>query len=828
MRLFLRWSWVAGALATLTAAGFIAFTMGNVQDASRASADLGELRAFAERIGSAATTGDEARLAQLHEARVARAQALEPDITRVAGAATTRAAFDRIEAGFEALEAATAQQPQPPLLPLTEPIAAEVDALLDVVADRRAASVDTVRRLAAAGVVLTLTGTLIGVGASLLAARRIRVLADQEAAATRRYASLVASMQNGILVMDEQGTVLYCNQALADMLGYQSEQIIGSSGARLFPPDRLGELHEYHVRAMVQGEVLAPTLTRRLHADGTLVDVVVAVTPIFEGARCVATLSEYRNVTQEVALRQQVGYEVAKGESIMDAAPVPIVVIGEDGIVVAANPAVTDTFGWAAEDLTGRSVTVLMPEPFASHHDGFMKHYLLTGEPSTDAGLFIGHERPAFALHRDGHQFPISLRIAESRSVDGHRIFTGVIHDLTLRTDQETERLRLLESILNDQRDVAVGTLVAGVAHDFNNLLTAIIGALDLEISARGQSSRWLDHASGAARRATSVVRRLLHAARPLASELQPTDVWEVIRGTVELARETFDRRVSISVFRSGDLPLILADPSRLEQVLLNLLLNARDATLERAIDAGPGYAPEIRVAAGIATRPEGRQFVRIVVSDNGVGMSTETQQHLFDPFFTTKGSGRGTGLGMTMVREIVREIDAAIETDSALGVGTTITIDCPTIPEGQPAAVAGATAHRHGPPVLIVDDEEGVRDVVSAALEQQGYTAIVAPEGEAALEILRLRDDVRLVLLNLNMPGLNGWDVLSRIRTHQHGPPVVIVSGSVQAADALRRGAVGVIQKPFPIDTLISSVATHLGGNPAAEDPHADREPAV
>lgn len=821
-----RWAWLGGALATIAAAAFVMLAMRGIEDTSYAASSLGELRAYAERIANAGVDEDVGRIDRLTLARRQRMVELQPQLARIVGASHVDQDLALIDQRFLALEEAARSGAHPILAVLSSQVSVQVDDLILEVRARRMSEVSTVKRFAAAALAFTVVAAGAVVLASSVTTRRMRGLAQREEAATRRYETVVASMQNGILVMDAAGTITYCNRSLAEMLGYEVDELVGTPGDRLIPSERSVESDAYHQRVIEFGWVVSPTPTQRLARDGSLVDVMIAVTPIEESGHRTATLTELRNITPETRLRQQVRLEVTQRESILDAAPVPIVVIDEQGTILAANPAITEMLGWTPDDLIGWGVEILMPEPFATGHAGYLHHYLETGEASTDTGLVVGHSRPTFALHREGFQLPISLKVAEATTADGHRVFTGVLHDLSRQSSREGERLHMLESLMKNQRGVVVGTMVGGVAHDFNNLLTAIVGALDLEISARGQSSRWLDHAAGAARRAAVVVRRLLHAARPGGSELLPTDVREAIRETVELARETFDRRVVLRIVVGPDVPLIMADATRIEQVLLNLLLNARDATLERIESAGTGYVPEVQVAAGVVQAVDGSPLVRVTISDNGIGMTEEVRNRLFDPFFTTKGLEHGTGLGMTMVREIIREFDGVISVESTRGMGTTVTLDLPVSPEDAPPVSMELLGGKRR--ILVVDDEETIRDIVGEALKRSGYDTVGVPNAEEAIEVLRFASRFDLVLLNLNMAGLSGWDALSWMQTHQPALPVVIMSGSVLISEAKRRGAAAILEKPFPVDSLLAVVESTLNapanGGPGATGPAAAR----
>lgn len=822
-----RWGWIAGAIATVLAGVFVAFTLGAVQDSTRAAGDLGELRAFAERIRGAAVTEDQERLEALIAQRREHTDALRPVVHDLLGARQSEEVFANLNRLFLELEAAAATSNRSALDPAVEGVTAQVDLLLDLLSADRDGAVGTLRIMTGIGIGLIIFAVLAGTATNVLGQRRMRQLTRSEAAANSRYESLMATMQNGVLVTEQSGLVSYCNEAFAQMLGVARAQIIGGPVTRWISDESAAQLVFPQSNGKGGPSPAPPRLLRFAAPHGGQVDVIVAVTPILEDGECVAVLSELRNVSSEVALQQQMNLEAAKGEGILEVAPVPIVVIDESGTILAANPAVQAVLGWSPGELIGLPVSSLMPEPFASQHEGYIRNYLDSGAPSTPGGLVIGRERPAFALHKSGHQIPISIKVAESRTDDGGRVFTGVIYDLTRQSNLEGERLQLLETLMYEQRDVAVGTMVSGIAHDFNNLLTAIMGALDLEISARGESSRWLDHAAVATRRASAVVQRLLQSTRPQKPDLHPLDVSAVLHETVELARETFDRRVRIRVQYPPSLPLVLADQPRLGQVLLNLMINARDATLERAESEPHGYVPEIRVVSDTSVGKDGRNVVRIIISDNGGGISDDIIDRLFDPFFTTKRSGKGSGLGLTMVRQIMREIDGEVRLESTPGAGTSVTLDLPVL-EGEAFEPVAGEPDSARPMVLVVDDEEGIRDVLRAALSHRGYEVQVATDGEAALEALRMHGHCRLVLLDLNMPGLSGWDALVEMRRTSPSLPVVIMSGDVLGRDAIRRGATSLLHKPFSVQELVALVDAQMEASGVSVPPEQGRRPGA
>ena len=383
--------------------------------------------------------------------------------------------------------------------------------------------------------------------------------------------------------------------------------------------------------------------------------------------------------------------------------------------------------------------------------------------------------------------------------------------------DQIAEGQRLEGQLRQAQKMEAIGRLTAGIAHNFNNLLQGVIGNLSLAGEEVNENARqMLRDAETSALRGADLVRQLLvfsrQSARP---QYEPVDAAQLIGDTLAICRKTFDRSIRLEGELVTGLPSVLGHRAQLEQALLNLLINARDAVTE----AGT-RRPEIRVNAGLVEMAEGAQaepdirpgqYVRLAVIDNGPGMDEVTRQHIFDPFFTTKEVGAGTGLGLSTVYGIVRQHGGWVECDARPEAGAVFAMFLPVaaaapLEEEAPEEVAAGGSET----LLVVDDEEAVRRTTARILEHFGYRVLEASEGESALRLVR-QEEIDLVLLDLSMPGMSGTEVNRELREIAPDIKVVLFTGyAPDSQDA--RAADGIIQKPFTADAIAREIRRVLG----------------
>ena len=382
------------------------------------------------------------------------------------------------------------------------------------------------------------------------------------------------------------------------------------------------------------------------------------------------------------------------------------------------------------------------------------------------------------------------------------------------RRQAERENARLEEQLRQSQKMQAVGQLTAGIAHNFNNVLMGIMGNLELaSMQVAGPLTSLLGDACTAAERGADMVRELMvFSHQDGAPRPSPAAVNPMLHHVAGICRKTFDRRIDISVSAPEPSPVVSCPEARLEQVLMNLCLNARDA-VEAAARASPriGMQADGLHVADPPPQAEPGHYARMRVSDNGVGMDRATRAHMLEPFFTTKETGRGTGLGLATVYAIVQQARGWIEVESRPGEGTNVSVLLPlTAGEGPGAEADAEDAVRGGTEtILVVDDEIEVRNFLGSLLELNGYTALLAADGEEGLEIFeRAGDRIELILLDLIMPRVSGPEMLERVRLIDPAIKVVVSTG---VADAETPGAQATITKPYRAAAVLRTVRAIL-----------------
>ncbi|NNK17372.1 MAG: PAS domain S-box protein [Sulfitobacter sp.] len=486
-------------------------------------------------------------------------------------------------------------------------------------------------------------------------------------------------------------------------------------------------------------------------------------------------------------------------DAILEAAVDAIVVADKHGVIQRANGAAFALFGYPAGEMLGQNVKSLMPMYMAAQHDGFMQHYMETGEKR-----IIGIGRDVEGQRRDGAVFPLHLSVGHSR-IDGQDMFVGILHDLTQRKATE-------DALARSQRLEAIGQMTGGIAHDFNNLLTVVIGNLEL-MEMRSTDSRQLGllrDALDAAELGAELTSRLLVFARK--SNLKPvrTNLGTLCEKTLAIIRRTVGPGITITTECDPDVDLVLIDPSELQSALMNLALNARDAM-------GKGGDLLISVSnvaiddTYIAQEPDitPGNYVRLSVSDDGAGMSEEAQKRAFEPFFTTKSESSGTGLGLAMVYWFVKQSGGHITLYSEPGLGTSFGLYFPAITSNrseEKTDEASVTESGYIPTqdktILVVEDNEKVRRLSLERIRNLGFGVLEAENGDAAYAMLKNGAEVDLVFSDLVMPGeLNGYDLAAKINAEYPKVKVLLTSG--YASDVITGGLArskpyDILQKPY------------------------------
>jgi len=483
--------------------------------------------------------------------------------------------------------------------------------------------------------------------------------------------------------------------------------------------------------------------------------------------------------------------------AVIQSSPLAIYTLDPRSTVLTWNRAAEALYGWQAAELIGR------PLPTIGHDvedHGRLRDRVLRGESLR--GVEVTRRR------KDGTSVNISLSVAPLHDAAGR--VTGM---LSLAADV-TEMRQLEVQYRQAQKMEAVGRLAGGIAHDFNNLLTAIIGTTALVLEDLGLESRArldIQEIEKAAKRAAGLTRKLLIFSRQQVLEPRALDLNALVGNLEKMLHRLIGEDIELRTKQATALGAVRADPGQLEQAIVNLVVNARDAmpqggrlTIETAdVELDRGY-----VAGHVPTQPG--PYVLLAISDTGVGMDGATKARLFEPFFTTKEPGRGTGLGLATVYGIVKQSGGYIWTYSELGHGTTFKIYLPRVaetPEAPESTTSPPTPVRGSETLLVVEDQEEVRKLTKRVLEARGYTVLAARNGAEALEIVAQHPSkIHLMITDVVMPGMNGRELAQHARARRSYLKVLYVSGYTGEAvlqHRLLEPGVAFLQKPFTPDVL-------------------------
>jgi len=618
-----------------------------------------------------------------------------------------------------------------------------------------------------------------------------------------RFRALIEHGADAVALVAPDGTLLFASHSIERLLGFAPAELVGHPGFERVHPDDVARLHTA-LRDIVASPGTPTSLELRWrHKDGSWRHIdAVAVDRLAEPA-VGAIVVNFRDVSErrkaEAALRESEERYRTLVEGVRDI----IFALSPEGTIASLNPAFETITGLRREEWVGQPFERLVhPEdlPLALELLG----RVVRGEVRPASQFRV---RTAKGDYRVG-EFSATPQLHEGRLVG----ILGIGRDVT-------ERVQLEQQLRQAQKMEAVGRLAGGIAHDFNNILTAITGYADLlleDLGATDPRRQDADEIHKAADRAAGLTRQLLAFSRQ--QVLQPTvlEVNKLVSDLEKMLRRLLGEDVELGTRLAPTTGRVKADPGQLEQVIMNLAVNARDAmpnggklTLETGnVDLDEAYAADHYPArAG--------PFVLLAVSDTGIGMSEETQAHMFEPFFTTKEKGKGTGLGLATVYGIIKQSGGFIWVYSEVGHGTTFKLYLPRVEElaeraSQPAQ-APARAARGTETVLVVEDEAPVRSVARQVLERHGYTVLEAPSAEAALDIAtRYSGTIHLLLTDVVMPGLNGRELASRLATMRPDARVIFMSGYTD--DAVTRHGVlepgsAYVQKPFTPDAIARKV---------------------
>jgi len=610
------------------------------------------------------------------------------------------------------------------------------------------------------------------------------------------YRTLVEESFDGVFV--QKGfKIIFASLRLHQMLGYSAGELEGLDHRVVYHPDYQEITRERATARMRGEEVVSQYEVKLQRKDGTSVEWEISAKEVkVKGepgvqvwVRDISKPKRYEEVQRRLA-------------TAVEQAAEAIVITDTKGDIQYVNPAFETITGYTREEVLGRNPGVLKS---GEHDQKFYQNLWDTikrGDVWT--GRFINRKKDGKLYHEEATISPV-------------RDSSGTIINFVAVKRDVTEHIRLSAQLVQAQKMEAVGTLAGGIAHDFNNLLQVTLGYSELLLAERQEDDPEyadLSRILQAAKNGAELVQRLLTFSRKVEPKPIPLDLNRRIVQVEKLLKRTIPKMIDIQTHLSDDLAEINADPIQMEQVLMNLAVNARDAMPDggnliletRNVTLDDEYC-KLHVGAGPG------DYVLLTVSDTGHGMDKTTVEHIFEPFYTTKKLGRGTGLGLAMVYGIVRQHEGFITCYSEVGTGTTFNVYFPAIERHLEPAVemTGVMPAFGTETILLVDDEAFVRDLGQRILSKAGYTVLTAANGIEALDLFtRKEKQIDLVILDLIMPEMGGEASLKELLKIDPGVKVLVASG--YSADASMRGplelgAKGFVGKPFRLKELLGQV---------------------
>jgi PAS domain S-box-containing protein len=626
--------------------------------------------------------------------------------------------------------------------------------------------------------------------------RALQILHDSQ----ELYFSLVENLPQSVFRKDRAGRFLFCNQRFCAGVGHSLEEIVGKTDADLFQPHLAEAYRRDDLLVMESGQTL-DKVEEHSGVDGQKLFVQIVRVPLQDpSGGIIGVLGIFWDITP----RKQAEERLRQQAALLDAATDAIYVCALDHTVTYWNVGAERLYGWTSAYAMGRKITELEFLDHEAAHAALLEKGSWSGElkKSDQAGT----QRVMFCrwtLLRDEAGHPREV--------------------LAINTDI-TEKKQLEERFLRAQRLESVGQLAGGIAHDLNNILAPImmVGTVLREELTNPHAVFLLDILERSAKRGADIIKQILTFSRGLASDRAPVQTRHLLKECIGIIRETFPKSITLKTSLPNGLWLVEGDATQLHQVLMNLLINARDAmpqggTLTLKAENLVFDSVTARRNPGAKSGP----YVAWQVSDTGMGIPPEILDRIFDPFFTTKEVGKGTGLGLSTVLGIVLGHGGFIQVDSRLGEGTVFRVYLPAqkdeiLPEGTTDTTA---LEGRGQLILVVDDEERIRLLIKEALEKCGYRVVAARNGKEAIEMFTpLRGEIKLALVDLMMPLMDGV-ALCRVLLSSL-PSLKIVVSSGMSDDAMMEelehlGVCWFLPKPFTLPALFKMLADCAAGLP-------------
>lgn len=621
---------------------------------------------------------------------------------------------------------------------------------------------------------------------------------DHAGAWSTTYCHLVESLSDFVFALDIHGRVLNVNRTAARNFGYEPEELIGQSIEKVVPPAVRKYVPESLSR--IGKENLVQGISQYVAKDGGIHYLEYRTNLVDKTGEPRFIVGVARDVTDRVLTKRALKESEAKFKILVESAHDGIAQFDTEGVIRFANPRMKEIL----KD----------PAPVGKHMGEF---YDSENRRILEENLRIrkeGQSTTYFSTITDAHGNRRKMVVSGTPHFDEKKNVKGAIGVYT-----DISELRKLEAQLQQsQKMEAIGTLAGGIAHDFNNILSSVMGYASLIRRHAGDDSRLSQYAKvieKSAERGAALSAQLLAFARKEKRAHKRLNVHDVINDVVEILRHTLDKKISVVTKPEADRSIVEGDAGQIQQALMNLCVNARDAmpdggTLYISTETANLDASYCRGQEGLTPGA----YVQITVEDNGEGIPNGVKDRIFEPFFTTKSDGKGTGLGLAMVYSSVRSHGGHVRVYSEAGVGTTFIILLPVTDQTLSPEVEAAIQSRPllSGTILVVDDEEMIRCLLSEMLTELGFDAITARDGQEGVDIYRERSgEIDLVILDMVMPKLSGKEVFEQLKRINPHVKVILSTGFSRDAvvqDTLDQGIQEFVQKPYRMDQLAAALS--------------------
>ncbi|QKC98276.1 hybrid sensor histidine kinase/response regulator [Mesorhizobium sp. NZP2298] len=622
-----------------------------------------------------------------------------------------------------------------------------------------------------------------------------------------------------IFMLDTDGRIQSWNTGAERIKGYTAGEIIGEHFSRFYTEeDRAAGVPEVALKqAAEEGRFHAEGW--RVRKDGRRFWAMVVIDPIFENGK----LAGFAKVTRDITHHREMQLAALEGERrfrllVQGVTDYAIYMLDPEGKITNWNTGAERIKGYSAAEILGQHFSTFYT--IEDREAGLPQRVL---EAAAREGRY---EAEGWRVRKNGTQFWANVIVDAIRDDSGQLVgFAKVTRDLTERMEIQRQLEQSREQLFQAQKMEAIGQLTGGLAHDFNNLLTGISGSLDLLKTRLAQGRvdelpRYITSAQGAAKRAAALTHRLLAFARRQTLDPKPTNANDLVTGMEEMIRRTIGPTIEMETALAIGLWTTICDANQLENAILNLCINAKDAMPDGGritIETANKWVDD-QIAKERDMRPG--QYIQVSVSDTGTGMPPDVVARAFDPFFTTKPTGEGTGLGLSMIYGFVRQSNGQVRIYTEVGKGTTVAMYLPRhwlsgkAEEGE--KMVDEPAHQgSGGTVLVVDDEPLIRMLICEVLSDSGYRTIEAGNGATGLQALRAGEAIDLLITDVGLPGgMNGRQLADAAREIHAGLKILFITGYAENA-AVGNGHLApgmhVLTKPFVMEKLAAKVTEIL-----------------